>query len=431
LSTSLADRVRFTRALRSRPYALLWAGQTVSTLGDGAFTVALAWSILLLTGSATALAEVLIAQSVPRLIFLLVGGVVADRLPRRTILLWSDAGRAIAVLLIAFLYSQNHLALWQILGLGIMFGIADAFYIPAYSAIPPQLVPAEDLPSANALTGFSQQASALIGPALGALFVAITSPAAAFALDGATFVFSAVCLLAMRLPQADTASLVLAAAGAAEEGKRQREGGARKVLAEIREGFATLLGAPYLWVTTVLASIGNVGVAALAVALPKLVHTVYGEGVWLLGALLSASAVGSMVASLIVGQFRKLRHRGIFSYLGVILAFVALFILGVPVPHALVVPVSLAASSLFGFGIGVFSVIYYTTIQQLVPADKLGRVSSIDWIGSLAFEPIGLAVIGILTDRLGPSPVFLVAGGLNAGLTLVAMLAVRGIRELD
>jgi MFS family permease len=432
LSTSLADRVRFARALRSQPFTLLWAGQTISTLGDGAFTVALAWSILLLTGSATALAEVLIAQSVPRLIFLLVGGVVADRLPRRAILFWSDSCRAVAVLLIALLYWQQHIALWQILGLGILFGISDAFFMPAYSAFPPQLVPSEDLASANSLTGLSQQASSLIGPALGAIFVALTSPAAAFGLDGLTFVFSAGCLLAMRLPKVerlDTASSLPPGAAVREE--RQRDRRAAKLLAEIREGFTYLLSSPYLWVTTALASIGNVGIAALAVALPKLVHTVYGEGVWLLGAAISASAVGSMVASLIVGQFRKLRHRGIFSYLGVILAFVALFILGIPLSHAIVVPVFLAASALFGFGLGAFSVIYYTTIQQLVPEDKLGRVSSIDWIGSLAFEPIGLAVIGILTDRLGPSPVFLVAGGLNAVLALIVMLTVRGIRELD
>ena len=432
MSTRLANRVRFARALRSQPFAFLWAGQTISTLGDGAFTVALAWSIILLTGSATALAEVLIAQSVPRLIFLLVGGVVADRLPRRAILFWSDSCRAVAVLLIALLFWQHHLALWQILGLAVLFGIADAFFMPAYSAFPPQLVPSEDLASANSLNGFSQQASALIGPALGALFVALTSPAVAFGLDGITFIFSAGCLVAMRLPRVEKPETSSSLPEAAAEGEEQQRGrGVGKLLAEIREGFTYLMSSPYLWVTTVLASIGNVGIAALAVALPKLVHTVYGEGVWLLGVLLSASAVGSMAASLIVGQFGKLRHRGIFSYLGVILAFVALFIFGLPLPHSVVVPVSLAASALFGFGIGVFSVIYYTTVQQLVPEDKLGRVSSIDWIGSLAFEPIGLAVIGILTDRLGPSPVFLVAGGVNAILALVGMLAVRGIRELD
>ena len=200
MSTTVAERVKFVRALRSRSFVLLWAGQTISALGDGAFTIALAWSVLLLTGSATALAEVLIAQSIPRLIFLLVGGVVADRLPRRLILFWSDGSRAVAVLLIALLFWTHLIVLWQILGLSILFGIADAFFLPAYQAIPPLLVPAEDLSSANALNGLSQQASTLVGPALGALLVTLTNPAAAFALDAATYVISAACLLVMRVP---------------------------------------------------------------------------------------------------------------------------------------------------------------------------------------------------------------------------------------
>jgi MFS family permease len=442
VSTVLAHRVRFARALRSQPFALLWSGQAISALGDGAFTVALAWSILILTGSATALAEVLIAQSVPRLIFLLVGGVVADRLPRRAILFWSDSTRAVAVLLIALLYWSHHIAFWQILGLSILFGIADAFFRPAYQAIPPQLVPADDLASANALNGLSQEVSTLVGPALGALLVAVTNPAAAFALDSLTFVFSAGCLLAMRLPKGDATAGMDTASSTGEgplpaipdsEGSREtsrQSGAVLKMLAEIREGFTYLMSSSWLWVTTLLASVGNVGLASLPVALPKLVHNVYGEGVWLLGALFSASALGSMAASLIIGQLHKVRHRGIFAYLGLIVAFVALFVLGIPVPHSLVVAVSLTAASLIGFGLGVFSVIYFTTLQELVPADKLGRVSSIDWIGSLAFEPIGLAVIGILTDHWGPSPVFLVAGVINVTTALIG-LSVRGIRELD
>jgi MFS family permease len=442
VSTVLADRVRFARALRYQPFALLWAGQAISALGDGAFTVALAWSILILTGSATALAEVLIAQSVPRLIFLLVGGVVADRLPRRAILFWSDSTRAAAVLIIAVLYWSHHIAFWQILGLSILFGIADAFFRPAYQAIPPQLVPADDLASANALNGLSQEVSTLVGPALGAVLVALTNPAAAFALDSLTFVFSAGCLLAMRLPKGVAADGTVTAGSTGDsplpaiadsEGSKEtsrQSSAVVKMLAEIREGFTYLMSSSWLWVTTLLASVGNVGLASLPVALPKLVHSVYGEGVWLLGALFSASALGSMAASLIIGQLHKLRHRGIFAYLGLIVAFVALLVLGIPVPHGLVVAVSLTAASMIGFGLGVFSVIYYTTLQELVPADKLGRVSSIDWIGSLAFEPVGLAVIGILTDRWGPSPVFLVAGVINVTTALIG-LSVRGIRELD
>jgi MFS family permease len=427
MSTTLASRARFARALRSPSFALLWAGQTISVLGDGAFTVALAWSILLLTGSAAALAIVLIAQSVPRLIFLLVGGVLADRLPRRLILFWSDGSRAVAVLLIAVLYWTHFIALWQIIGLSVVFGIADAFFMPAYSAIPPQLVPEDDLASANALNGLSQQAGSLIGPALGALFVALTSPAAAFALDGATFVFSAFCLLAMRMPhvvEQRVDSPTKANAG-------ERSGAATGLLGEIREGFAYLMSWSWLWVNTLFGAVANIGLATLAVSLPLLVHKVYGEGVWLLGAMVSADAIGAMAAALLIGQLPQLHRRGIIAYLGIILNSLALFLLGVPVPHQAVVFVALAASSLIGFGLGIFSVIYLTVVQQMVPADKLGRVSAIDWIGSLAFQPIGLAVVGIVTDRLGPTLIFLVAGGFNAVLALFFMLSVRGIRDLD
>jgi DHA3 family tetracycline resistance protein-like MFS transporter len=231
---------------------------------------------------------------------------------------------------------------------------------------------------------------------------------------------------------------VLAGAAAAEAigkepGRSTAPAKLAKMLGEIREGFTYLMSTPWLWVTTLLASVGNVGLASLSVALPKLVHSVYGEGVWLLGALFSASALGSIAASLLIGQMHRLRHRGIFAYLGLVMAFTALFVLGIPVPHtlpAVVVAVSCTAASLIGFGLGTFSVIYYTVLQELVPADKLGRVSSIDWIGSLAFEPIGLAVIGILTDRWGASPVFMVAGALNLTTALIG-LSVRGIRELD
>ncbi len=97
VTKAIGGRFRFARALRSRPFALLWLGQTISTLGDGAYLTALAWQVLILTGSGAAMGIVLIATSVPRVVFLLLGGVIADRLPRRLVMLWADAGRALAV----------------------------------------------------------------------------------------------------------------------------------------------------------------------------------------------------------------------------------------------------------------------------------------------------------------------------------------------
>ena len=418
---------RFARALRSRPYALLWTGQTISALGDGAFTVALAWTVVLLTGSATALAEVLIAQAIPRLLFLLVGGVVADRLPRRRILLFADGGRAVAVLLIATLLALHVLVFWYLIALGSLVGFCDAFFYPAYAAISPQLVDTDALTSANSLTNVSTRASLLIGPSLGALLMALASPAAVFALDGASFVFSVATLLVMRVPAAPHTS--------ADEMPAEKKG---TVFGELGEGFAVMFGSSWLIIGTVTAAFGNAGFATLQVSLPLLIHHVYGEGAWLLGALLSANSLGAIIAALVVGAMHTLHHRGLVAYGWIILGSLALGTLGVPAllfTHVrdlqlIVIPAAVASCVLIGAGLGVFGVIYLTVIQLLVPQRLLGRVSSIDWLGSLALEPVGLAVIGVLTDRWGAAPVLVCAGLLNAALCIAA-LGFRGVRAVD
>src|SRR6266700_132305 len=179
---AIVNRIQFMRALRSQPFALLWLGQTISSLGDGAFFMALAWHILLL------------------------GGVAADRLPKRLVMLCSDAGRAIVVLAIALLGWFHLLQFWHLVVLALFFGIVEGFFSPAYRALPPQLVKTEDLTSANALTGLSGQLSALIGPVIGAGLVSLVGPPSAFAFDSLTFVFSALCLFALRLPALPIAS---------------------------------------------------------------------------------------------------------------------------------------------------------------------------------------------------------------------------------
>ena len=134
MGITITQRVRFARALGSRPFALLWLGQTVSALGDGAFFTALPWTVLVLTHSGTAMGLVGIAEMLPRVAFLLVGGVVADRLPRRLIMLCSDAGRAAAVLAVAVLAWMHALQLWHLVALGVLFGFADGFFMPAYNS---------------------------------------------------------------------------------------------------------------------------------------------------------------------------------------------------------------------------------------------------------------------------------------------------------
>lgn len=433
----LASKIRFTRALSSRPFTLLWIGQTISSLGDGAYTMALAWFILLLTGSATAMGLVVTASAIPRVLFLLFGGVVADRLPRRLVMLWSDAGRAIVVLLIATLAWLHLLQLWHLIVLSLIFGFVDGFFIPAYQSIPPQLVASEDLPSANALNELSQHASQLLGPLLGAACVALVGPASAFGLDGLTFIASSLCLVSMRLPSQTAVNDQPSARIDSEE--KEIEGispssanwSLRGIFADMREGLGYVMGSAWIWVTIVVASLGNMFLGApLVVALPKLIHDVYGTGVWLLGAIGAASAVGSILAALLVGQLKQLRWRGIKAYLTMIGTSAALTLLGIPLPQASEPVVAILAGLFIGFGIGFFNVIWFIVLQQMIPADKLGRVSSIDMMGSLCLTPVGYALGGIVTDRIGPRLVFIGCGIVSIVLSALA-LTVRGIRQLD
>src|SRR5690348_11105176 len=173
---TLTDHLRFARALKSRPYALIWAGQSLSGLGDGIFYIALAWQVLLMTHSGTAMGIVLIASTLPRLVFMLFGGVAADRLPRRLILLWSDSGRGVVVLLISALGFAGLLQFWHLVVEALIFGIVDGFFMPAILALTPNLVEKDDLPSANALVSVSQTLTQLIGPILGAGLIALIGP---------------------------------------------------------------------------------------------------------------------------------------------------------------------------------------------------------------------------------------------------------------
>ncbi|HYK83942.1 MAG TPA: MFS transporter [Ktedonobacteraceae bacterium] len=451
MAVFIAKRVRFVRALQYRSFALLWLGQTISSLGDGAYYTALAWLILILTGSATAMGIVVTASAIPRVVFLLFGGVVADRLPRRLVMLWSDSGRAVLVLLITVLAWMHQLQIWHLVVLSLLFGFVDGFFIPSYQSIPPQLVPKEDLPSANALNELSQHFSQLLGPLLGAACVALVGPASAFGFDGLTFLASALCLVAIRLPVSTLpggsveASEVMAsprtAGNTAGELQEVVEGavplkptprpGVRGVLEDMREGLTYVMSSTWVWVTIVVASLGNIFlVAPLVVAMPKLVHDSYGAGVWLLGTMATASAIGSISAVLIVGQLKQIRWRGIKAYTAMIGAGFALIAMGWPLPQVTEPFVALPANVVLGFGIGFFNVIWFIVLQQMIPSDKLGRVSSIDMMGSLCLTPIGMALGGVVTDRIGPRLVFIGCGVICVACQALALL-VRGIRELD
>jgi MFS family permease len=157
-------------ALRHRDFALLWSGQSISLVGDGVFTVALALETLHVDDHPAALSFVLAARLLPTVLLLLVGGVIVDRMPRRLAMLVSDVARGLAVGAIALLVALGDIHVWELVVMSVLFGAADALFYPASTAVVPEILPAELLVQGSALNASSHTAAqALIGPALGGL----------------------------------------------------------------------------------------------------------------------------------------------------------------------------------------------------------------------------------------------------------------------
>ena len=213
--------------------------------------------------------------------------------------------------------------------------------------------------------------------------------------------------------------------------QRAKRRGMRGILADVGEGMVYVRNSRWLWVTLINAAIGNIGImASLVTSMPKLVHDVYGQGAWLLGLIGTTEAVGSVLAVLLVGQATRMKKRGLLAYLSMTLNSAGLLMFGLPFPRAAAPIIAPLASVLVGFGIAFFNTIYFTILHERIPSEKLGRVISLDTLGSFAMIPVGEAVGGILTDHIGPALVFIIFGAFNVVNSLIPLL-VREVRETE
>ena len=404
--------MRVFHAFSHRPFALLWSGQIISRLGDSLFTIALAWWILQKTGSATAMGIVLICSTVPMLLLLLFGGVAVDRFPRVRLMLTSDLLCGCVVLLIAYLAFQQRLELWQIFIMSALFGVVEAFFSPAYTALVPDLVPAELLPSANSLRSISTQVAQFVGPAIAAGMIALGGTSLAFALDGLSFLLSAACLVA--LPPM--------------EAVRQPAEKEASVLQDIGIGISTVLHSPWLWITLVIACVSTIFlVGPYEAALPLLIKQRFGTQVGIYALLNTLSAFGSVCASFWLGHFKRLRWRGLLTYGSWLFAGLMLLAMGLPIG---VFGLGLAFF-LQGAAFAVLGLAWMNTLQDptFVAPDLLGRIASIDLLVSTGLLPIGYALAGIAADRLGAPAIFILCGVIATGLIALGLLhpAIRAV----
>jgi MFS family permease len=396
-------------SLKHHPFAWLWLGQTVSRLGDSFYRIALAWWVLEATGSAAAMGTVLIFTSVPMLIFLLVGGIAVDRFSRSHIMLFSDFGRGAIVGVVGLLAYLGQLELWHIYLASIVFGFVDAFFQPAFTALVPEVTPQGFLSSANSLTSLSEKLAGVVGPALGAVIVSAGGTSAAFLLDGVTFILSALCVIPV---------LHLSASAQKTE---------TNVINDLKEGFRTVITMPWMWITILIASLFNItNGSVIAIATPFLVKDQLFSDVNVLGWVYSAMSIGSVVAAVGLGQLKHISHRGWLLYLSTILSGATTIIIGV----STYIPLTLIAICLCGASITIFGLAWINTLQERVPRDQLGRVASIDMLGSFVLLPIGYGIIGWMTDLMGAGSIFIWGGIITIFLAVLGLIH-PAIRALD
>lgn len=391
--------------LRRRDFALLWAGMTVSLLGDGIYFVAIAWEALRLSNTALAISLVGVAWTLPTVAFLLVGGTLTDRIERRRLLLGSTLVQALAIGAIGMLVVGGAIHLWMLLGLVAVYGAGQAFFLPAFEAVVPTLVAPDELATASALDQFVRPLSIqLIGPAVGGLLVALAGTGPAFLFDAGTFVFCAAAVLAMR---------IRTAAATPPPGPGSRLAGVGEAIRFVRVN-------PWLWKTLVAASLTMLlFLGPYQVLLPFLVKNALHGSSATVGLIRALGGGGAILAALTVSQtgLPGWAFRAMFAGW----AIQALTLAGFAVAHQAWL---FGAISLVGGATGaVANVVWGTLMKTRVPNRLLGRVASLDWLVSIGLVPLSFALTGPVAGVLG-ARLTLLCGGLLATGTLIVFLLV-------
>jgi MFS family permease len=391
--------------LHEPSFARYVAAATISNLGGGMAQVALAFAVLEF-GTATDLGIVLLAREVPMIAFLLLGGVFADRLPRKALIAGGDMARGVIQLATAALLFSGGANVWNVALLQVGFGVVNAFSRPASIGFMRDVVRNERLQEANAVIGLSRRILSIAGPAIGALIVAAGSPAIAIAIDGLTFVVSAVLVWSMRVAAATRAV-------------------ATSVVGDLRDGWREFISRP--WAVAMIVSFGLFQLTffpALYVLGPVVAKdSLGGPAAW--GAVLALESAGAVIGGILALRLRIARPL-IATQLFVLPSGLLLGALGVPLPLVVVAVVAL----MVGIGFAVGDTLWTTALQRNVAEHAISRISSYDWFGSIALNPIGYALIGPLSESLGIPATLMAAGALNIVVCLSVVL-VPSVRHVE
>ncbi|MET8431300.1 MFS transporter [Streptomyces sp900116325] len=388
--------------LRTRAFRLLFIGRTLSLLGDAAIPTALSLAVYLATGSTAALALVLACAMVPRLVLLPLGGVVGDRFNARTVALTTDLVRCATQLFVGLELLSGTPQLWQIAVAEAIGGAASAFAMPTSSPLIIGTVEASALLRANSLMAVVNSATRVAGPALGGTLILTAGPGWAFVLDAASFAVSAALLSAIKVRHVPIPH--------------------RSVLSDLKEGWSEVRSRDWYWTSLIAHAAWNGAAAVLMTLGPALaVREMGGKTVWI--ALLQTGAIGLLLGSLLAGRARP-RRPVLVANLGLATYALPLGLLAAGAPAAL----TIAAYGIAQAGLGFLGPVWDTSVQSAVPAHALARVTSYDWLLSLAAMPLGYALAPLAASAWG-AEVPLAVAAVAVGAACLATAAVPGVRR--
>jgi MFS family permease len=408
---------RALRPFSSGQYRLLVVALSASLLSAGAWIVAAAWQVIELGGSPVDLSIVAVGASLGLVAAVLVGGVVADRIPQRRILLVVEVVRSAVFAVAGVLALSGLIEVWHLAVLSFVLGVADGFFYPAYSAWLPALLPAAQLLAANGVEGVLRPvAQNAAGPALASVLIAVQGPWLAFLVVAALQLVAIAGLALMRttavrrdLESADTHPI-------------------RQMFVDLRDGFGYLLRTRWLFATLAFSILlVLVVIGPIEVLIPFAVRDQAGGGAGEFALVLASFGIGGAAGSLLVASFRLPRRYLTLMILAWGFGCVPLAVIGVT-PWLWVMVV---ATFIVGFLFDGAQVVWGTLLQRRVPPAMLGRVSSLDFFVSLALMPLSMAIAGPVGEWLGLAPAFLIAGLVPPLLAVLTLAAARlGADEL-
>jgi len=402
-------RIGILRPLRIKDFKRLWIGLSVSLIGDGIYLVAIAWQVYQMSNAPAALSIVLLAWTLPTTIVLLFSGVLSDRLPRRPLLISADIVRMVAIGTMGAITLAGSPHLWEFVVLAAIYGVGEALFGPSFHAMVPDLVSSELLIEANSLGQLVRpMCQILVGPAIGGFLVGPGGQGRtglAFLVDAATFGFSALMILSMqaRPPVARSEKT--------------------SVMHDLKEGLGYVRSRTWLWASMAAATVSLLCfIGPFDVLVPYVVKNLFGGSGTQLGLVFAAGGLGSVITAAVLGQRGQPKRPLTTMYLSWALGTALLVGFGIVGSVGPMYVVSFVCNAAFT----VVMVLWFTVVARLVPAEFLGRVSSIDWMISTGGFPLSYALTGPIAAAIGVRATLIGAGALGATAILLTVWLVPG-----